>query len=234
MRVGLIAEGPADLAVLTPLVTGVLDLCRADLHYLRPQDVADETDLHRRDAATFSNWEIVREECCSRARIDEFLNSPVIFEGDDDRRLVVVQIDTAECSLPNFGVARPPRKAANAPELLLDRVRARVAEWLGGNVNRVVRAVAVEETDAWVLALHAPGDTAGRLDAKNALLRYARQHLGLTGAETPRHYAKWAGPFRKRKEREAARAKNLSLDRFVFELEAEVALAVYSAGHPPS
>ena len=97
MRVGLVAEGYADHAVLANILYGVLGVEREQLLALRPEAFLDETDLHARKPEHFSNWEIVRETCMSRAAIDAFLDSPIVFEGEDPRRIVVVQIDTAEC-----------------------------------------------------------------------------------------------------------------------------------------
>lgn len=217
MRVGIIAEGPADQAVITHLVAGTLGLESEQIRRLRPSDTMDETDLHSRPPETYSNWEIVRQECIDRRRIQEFLDSPVIFDGEDDRRLIVVQIDTAECHL--YEVERPDRKAAGSSRRLPDLVRSKMAEWLGGDLANILRAVTVEETDAWLLALHADGDTTLRLDAKGAFRRYAVKNLAWKGEPTPRHYSEWSRPFRRAKDRARARRHNHSLDLFLTELE---------------
>lgn len=217
MRVGIIAEGPADQAVITHLVAGTLGLESVQIRRLRPSDTMDETDLHNRPPKTYSNWEIVRQECIDRRRIQEFLDSPVIFDGEDDRRLIVVQIDTAECHL--YEVERPDRKSKGSSVRLLDLVRSKMAGWLGGDLANILRAVTVEETDAWLLALYADIDTTLRLDAKGAFRSYAFKNLTLNGEPTPRHYSEWSRPFRKAKDRARARKHNHSLDLFLTELE---------------
>lgn len=215
MRVGLIAEGPADLAVLSNLVRGVLDIGRDDIVAIRPELTRDETDLHAPGAETFSNWLLVKQECIERDRIDEFLESPVIFEGDDGKKRVVIQIDTAECHLTGFDIPRPDRKSADYATVLLERVRERMAEWLGGNVENIVRAVAVEETDAWLLALYGDKGSAMRLDAKSAWNKL-RLKKGLAEGD----YGRWSDGLRKRKVRDDARKNNASLDQVVRDLDA--------------
>lgn len=133
---------------------------------------------------------------------------------------MVVQIDTAECHL--YGVDRPGRKAAGSAARLLDSVRSKVADWLGGDLVNIVRAVTVEETDAWVLALYVETDTSRHLDPKRAFKAYAVKNLKLRGEPEPRQYGEWARPFRKAKERARARQHNRSLDVFLVELEALV------------
>jgi hypothetical protein len=218
VRVGLIAEGPADLAVLSNLVRGVLGIEGEDVRFLRPELTRDETDLHAPGAETFSNWEIVKQECQSRARIDEFLDSPVFFEGEDDRRYVVVHLDSAECHL--YEVARPPTAAE-----LLERVRETMAEWLGGDCASILRAVAVEETDAWLLALHEGGDSTKKRKAKEAWKRLVQKRDLQQSGTAFQQYDAGSKPLRKKRERDKARKSNVSLDRFVAELE--------SASAPP-
>ena len=106
MRVGVIAEGPADFAVVRSILKAVLGLDAADVDSIRPDLQSDETSLHTPSARTFSNWEIVKQECIEGASIKAYLANIV-----DEVRLVVVHIDTAECHLPGYGVVRPPRDA---------------------------------------------------------------------------------------------------------------------------
>lgn len=219
MQVGVIGEGPADLAVLSNLLIGILGIDREQITFLRPELTRDATDLHSPGAQHFSNWGLVRQECINREKIREFLDSPVLFD-DDDRRFVVVQIDTAECHL--YGVARPDRKSDDYPQELLKRVRAKMEEWLGGTLSGVIRAVAVEETDAWVLALYETEETDRILDPKKRLEKVASRH-GLTWKNDPfQTYRVWSADLRKSRPRAAATEKNHSLRVLVEELKSQI------------
>jgi hypothetical protein len=156
MRVGIIAEGRADLAVLANIVRGQLGIDRQDIQPLRPEYDLDATDLHALAPEQFSNWCHVRDECRSLQRIDDFLHSPL-----DDELLVVIQIDTAEAELSGYEVTRPEntKDDAYATELCR-RVAETLDEWLAGRKSKqICYAIAVEETDAWVLTLY-PGASA--------------------------------------------------------------------------
>jgi hypothetical protein len=155
MRVGIIAEGRGDLAVLRNILQGALGLDPDDVQFLRPEYDLDATDLHAMREDQFSNWGHVRAECLDRAKIRAFVEGPV-----DEARLVVIHLDTAEAGQANYPVERPDRGAPGYADVLRGRVVAVIDAWLGGEFAAVVRhAVAVEETEAWVLTLHLDDDT---------------------------------------------------------------------------
>jgi hypothetical protein len=177
MRVGIVAEGAADVAVVRNILKGRLGIEAKDAPAIRPELYADETDLaetergggYRAQAPEeFSNWTIVLEECRTRTKIEDFLSSPV-----EEARLVAVQIDTAEAHLPGYDIARPDRQDPDYFDFLRALVVAKIDGLLGADLATGVRhAVAIEETDAWVLTLHDDQDdrdTGARLDPKKRL-----------------------------------------------------------------
>lgn len=185
MRVGIVAEGPADVAVLVNILRGKLGVERKDVLPIRPELTLDETDLTERRKAgyqpprpgEFSNWALVLEECGQRENLEAFLDSPM-----DDDRILVVHIDTAEAELTGYDVKRPDPGAPDYVAALRERVVARLTDLLGHGIAGQTRfAVAVEETDAWVLALLAPGgkDTGLIKNPKKKL-----EHLRESGAGT--------------------------------------------------
>src|SRR5207302_1157830 len=98
---------------------------------------------------------LVKQECIDGGAIADFLDSPI-----DEGRLLVIHVDAAEAALPGFDIPRPARDAADFAVALRGRIAAAIDGWLGARSGAHVRhAVAVEETDAWVLALHVDGDT---------------------------------------------------------------------------
>lgn len=218
MRVGIVAEGRADIAVLRNILHGALGLDKLDTKALRPELFEDETDRAARHTGhgratreeAFSNWEIVIEECRRRDRIASWLDSPV-----DEDRLVIVQLDTAECELPHYDVVRPDRSAPDYPTGLRARVEARLTALLGDELAPRVRyAIAIEETDAWVLAgLGVEGaellrDPKRALSVKDAWRR-------LQGRTEPAKYEEISKPLRKSKGLSTASRHSVSLRLFL-------------------
>ena len=78
MRIGIIAEGRGDLAVITHVLKGCLGLDQEHVQYLRPEYALDETDLHSQREEQYSNWETVKKECVEYSRIEEFLETKSI------------------------------------------------------------------------------------------------------------------------------------------------------------
>ena len=156
MRVGLVTEGRGDLAVLVNVLKGKLGLDFEDIQFIRPEYDMDETDVHDQAEALRGGWGRVKRECVERGRIREFVENAI-----DEDILVVIQIDTAEAHHHGYDVERPHRDAPDYAELLRQRVVDRINVWLEGeDIERVRYAVAVEETEAWLLTIHASKDTA--------------------------------------------------------------------------
>ena len=227
MQVGVVAEGWADIAVIRCVLKGALGVDGSDVLPIRPELQSDETDRNAPDARTFSNWQIVIEECRAWSEIETFLSI-------EPGRIVVVQIDAAECELAGFDVVRPDRSIAGYVDELRDRIEARLGE-VSGDRDRssVVFAVAVEEVDAWLLAHYLPSESAddtGRLlNPKQRLDRAIKGSREFSekeyrqiaqGRDEGRKYARWAKPLAKRKALDAAAARNRSLARFVTAVEA--------------
>lgn len=220
MRIGIIAEGPGDLAVLTNILKGWLDLDSEHVQFLRPEYDQDETDLHEQAEARFSNWEIVKGECLNYSRMDAFLASPL-----DEDRLVIIHIDSAECEHPHYGVSRPKSKpGAGHAEELRARIATKLEEWLGGRGGERVRyAIAVEETDAWLLTLFSRKETSALRDPKKALHQALNQSNLFSAKELQRlfhqtafhQYDELSKPLRKRKSLQDCMKRNKSLQLFL-------------------
>lgn len=169
MRVGIIAEGRGDLAVLKNILKGWLNLDRESIQYLRPEYDLDETDLHSMPAEQRSNWGLVKQECVDGKKIIEFLECPI-----DEERFVVIHIDAAESELDGYDVERP---TGDVGDSLFYSVRtaivAKINEWPRAPFNGCVRfAIAIEEMDSWVRTIYAPEsvkDTGAHRNAKERL-----------------------------------------------------------------
>jgi len=196
VRVGIVAEGPADIAVVRNILKGKLGLDAADTEPLRPKLALDETDLaaarktggyHAPTPEEYSNWMIVLEECSQRTTIEDFLENQL-----DEERLVVIHIDTAEAHLPGYDIARPDRKAPGYSDGLRSLVVQKLWALLGADLAQSVRfAIAIEETEAWLLTLDdslGDRDTGARRDPKKWVEDEARKQRqkGKARAKKPR------------------------------------------------
>jgi hypothetical protein len=242
MMVGIVAEGSADVAVLRNVLNGKLGIERKDARAIRPELHEDNTDLSTRKTGgsyrartpeQYSNWTLVFDECRARTKIADFLQAPVA-----GVRLVVIHVDTAEAHLPGYDVVRPDRQAHDYSDLLRALVVAKIDALLGPDLAPGVRhAVAVEETDAWVLTLHDDQDdrdTGARLDPKKRL-RFVLDGTASKGEareKKPRdeargrrkseyeRYDELSFGFREADELEACAGRNRSLLLFVGSLPA--------------
>ena len=98
MRLGIIAEGNADVAVIKAVLKALKGIDGSDVVQLRPREQYDETDLNE---LSFSNWNLVLQSCG-----DERLLQP-FFDGLTEDALLVVQIDTAERGEAGYDIAEP-------------------------------------------------------------------------------------------------------------------------------
>ncbi|MCW3127142.1 MAG: hypothetical protein JWO03_2800 [Bacteroidetes bacterium] len=165
MKVGIIAEGWDDCGVICNIVTKLVPIDSSDdIKFIRPKE--DATDG---DDDAFSNWNIVRQECIDKTEVDKFFS---LFPNED--KLLIVHIDTAECE--DYGIARPLKENADLENYstgLRNLVIGQITNWLGTIPNcNVTHAIAIEEIEAWVIALLDDSlrlDTSSINDPKNQL-----------------------------------------------------------------
>lgn len=214
MRIGIIAEGRGDLAVLTNILKGALGIDQADVQYIRPEFHLDETDLAVMQEEQFSSWTLVKQECRELARVIEFLEVPL-----DEERLLVIHLDTAEMENTGYEAVRP---ADSNPVKIRESVIAKIKEWMNGYDTTNIRfAVAVEETDAWLLTLYIrQGDTCSYKTPKERLQKELNKALSsreirkLSGMGTFDRYWELSKDFRKAKKLRECAGKNHSLRLF--------------------
>ena len=223
VRVGLVTEGRGDLAVLVNILKAKLGLDREDIQFIRPEYDMDETDVHDQPEALRGGWGRVKRECVERGRIREFVENAI-----DDEILVVIQIDTAEAQEKGYDVERPSRDDPNYAEILRQRVVERINAWLEGEgIERVRHAVAVEETEAWVLTIFSTKDTATVGDPKkqlNAVVNKTMSEKDRKKHFQRKEYAQadaLSRAFRKLRDLEDCAGRNRSLWLFVNSLSRE-------------
>lgn len=230
MRVGIIAEGHSDRAVITNILKGLLDINKADIKYIRPPDPdsypddIDETDLAQMQADEFSNWTIVRQECIERTKIANF------FDSIENNRFIIIHLDTDTRFEQGYEVSEP--KKANTPiyfTVLRENVKSKVNEWLENQyIENIVYAIAIEETDAWILTIYTDDEETGIFpNAKERLNKEInkpnvfseKERKKLFQLDTFQRYHSLSYDFRKPKKLAQLANQNLSLKLFCEELK---------------
>ncbi len=242
MRIGIIAEGKSDRAVIENILCCVFGIDRESIQPIRPSDGTDETDLHKHKPDQYSNCALVKEECVERSKIREFFASPV----DEGERLLVIHVDTAEIGrvdavLQSVRPPKPPpakkskKKAQDVAtsvvppysDTLRNSVIAEIDGWLQGQYKSQIRyAIAIEETEAWVLALYVDQDTVDHHEPKKKLHHFLNGPQGLPDKKRSwlfnlgdyDRFDELSRGFRRKKTLLEAAANNRSLDLFVASL----------------
>lgn len=218
MRVGIIAEGRGDLAVLTNILKGALNIEKSDVQYIRPEFNRDETDIAKMSAEQFGSWTLIKQDCCELSPITDFLEVPL-----DEERLLIIHLDTAEAELTGYEAIRPSDEDTRQYSInLRNNVIAKVREWMNNYDTTKIRfAIAVEETDAWLLTVYtSKGDTCHYKNPKERLHYELNRKLSirkkneLFSKSSFERYSELSKPFRKEKELKKCAQKNHSLHLF--------------------
>jgi len=228
MIVGIYAEGRADLAVITNILKGALNIDRSDLRYELPEFHLDQTDLHTMPTEQYSSWTVVKKVCEERVLIDTFFANPIIQES-----FIVIQIDTAERHLADYNVTEPVKnKEINAEEYcggLRNNLIGKINEWLENSYqDNIAYAVAIEEIDAWVLTIYdsKAADTSDYQNPKDKLSSELNRVLSnntrrdLNNKKAFEKYEVLSQDFRKKKKLAICMTKNESLKLFCESLKA--------------
>ena len=70
MRIGVIAEGHADIAIIKAILKVLKGIDGSDIYAIRPNELYDETDLAE---LKFSNWNLVLKSCADECLLQSFL-----------------------------------------------------------------------------------------------------------------------------------------------------------------
>lgn len=226
MKIGIVAEGKGDCAVLTNILEGLG--YEDEPQYLRPQFSLDATDLatekyQQMAADEFSSWTLVRQDCVEQTKFEQFLNGPIAEDA-----IIIIQIDTAECELENYEVVRP-KKDKDYCTNLRAAVIAKINEWLEGQYADDIRyAVCIEEMEAWLLPLFESKNSSAYTDPKrkfDAIIKKKRGTDKKFKSDDNKQKGEfdkmdfYSKPFRKKREIDKATKYNQSLQDFVATLK---------------
>lgn len=219
MQIGVISEGHADRAVIKNIIVGLTGIDSNDIIAIRPSYLKDETDKAAEKDNTTSSYSIIKKECEEKELLEGFLAT----EGQD---FVAIHIDTAEAD--RYGVDRPQRKSnANYCEELREAVITEINKWLAVDLSdSILYAVAIEEIDAWILALYEDGSSAKYIDPKKRL-NIVLNKKGVKFIQDPfDYYSSLSRDFKKPKVigDKKVLATNCSLRLFCEEVVAKVVL----------
>ncbi len=225
MFIGIIAEGRSDVAVLENILKGKLSVdISQDIRHLQPEFEFDETDLHTMPPEKFSNWALVRDACRQRSKFRDFFSL-------EEERFIVIHIDTAEAEVKGYDVHRPDK--SNNPDysrLMRQSVIEKIKGWMNNEFeDRLLFAIAIEETEAWVLTIFWNGkkDTCEINDPKSELNRILNKKFKSKEKKIlkEREYVKFSElskKFGKKKELEKYVLNNESLRLFCESLDLAV------------
>lgn len=220
MRIGVIAEGFADVNVVKAILKKIAGVDGSDVRILRPQEQLDDTDLNE---LNFSNWQLVFDSCKDEDKLCTF------FEDIEGEALLIVHVDTAERGMKGYDVQEPQRTSITDYAAYSEQVRAQVVHKLETLLpskyhHYVAYAIAVEETDAWLIPLfeNSTKDTASHVIAKETLSVLIgkdkkRQREYVDTSRKSLNYKRISKLLMKNLA--ACRARNKSLDLFCLEVE---------------
>jgi hypothetical protein len=221
MMVGIFAEGRGDLAVITNILKGSLNVDRADIRFEVPEYDKDQTDLSVMPEEQYSSWTVVKKVCREREKIDTFFDNPIEQEG-----FIVLHLDTAERHREDYNVTEPAKSSGLEIKQYCNQLRTNIInkanEWLENSYSgKIAYAVAIEETDAWVLTIYDNGntDTSTHQRPKERLNNELNRTLtskqkAVLRAKTFEKYDQLSSDFRKKRKLAICMEKNESLKLF--------------------
>ena len=211
MKIGVICEGHTDRAVIKNILKGLKGIDSSQIVPLRPYYSLDETDLSNIPEGSFSNWSLVKAECENSIKIERFLS----IEGHD---FVIIHIDADRSD--EYGVPKPV-KDSEYSDKMRGSIITKMNEWLGNKFeDQILYAVAIEETEAWILTIYNKKDSTQSADPKTKLKRLLSKK-GINYEHNHTGFNRISGKFSKKKSfrKEKFRDYNKSLDDFCIEIE---------------
>ena len=222
MRIGIIAEGRADLAVIRNLLKGFCNIDSSDIQNISPEYNCDETDLAQMQIGQFGTWTLVKKECQEKLEINQFFQ----VEGE---RFLIIQLDADNRMQSDYDVVTPRTLSTKEDiKALRQNIIDKIKSWLNTPVfdDKIFYAVAIDSIEAWVLSIYTnEGETGFLLDTKQKLR--AKINTSFTEKERKQLFAlkmydyflAISKDFKKLKTLRLCLTKNQSLEDFVASLE---------------
>lgn len=184
-----------------------------------PATQVDETSKHEMAANGFSNWTLVKAACEKGDRLKDFL------EWNVEGSFLIVHLDTDVRNEPGYDVLIPEEiKTEEDCRILIENVAVKMTEWMGEELaGKSAFAIAVQETEAWILAQYTDKNETGLLpNVKERLEKAISENLSksdlknLRSSNSTKERAKLLSySLRKPKILKAVAKKNVSLSIFL-------------------
>jgi hypothetical protein len=219
MKIGLISEGRSDIAVLMNIIKACTDCCKSDVIPLVPEYEYDETDLATMNPENFSNWTLVKKACIEKTKFDNFI-TPFI-----NKRLIIIQIDTAERFEKGYEVITPAKDNNNLKNNLIEirnNVITKIKDWLNNEYQEnIIYAIAIEEIESWLLTIYSNLEETGKINNPkvkfykelNKTLSKKKKNI-LKQKDTHKLFFELSKELSKPKRLEELKEKNISLKLF--------------------
>lgn len=223
MRVGIIAEGFADVNIIKAVLKKIAGIDGCEVRMLLPQEQMDDTDLNE---LNFSNWQLVFNCCQDEDKL------AVFFEDIEGEAVLIVHVDTAERGLKGYDIPEPQRTGSTDFSVYSEQLRVQVIQKLNTLIPKnyhqfVAYAIAVEETDAWLIPLfeNSVKDSASHAKAKETLSKLVGKDKKMQRAYTDTskkslNYKCLGKLFAKNIS--TCRTRNKSLDLFCVDIEQKI------------
>jgi uncharacterized protein YdaT len=213
MRIGIIAEGTTDQAVLENILKG-LGYDESDIIPIRPDLSMDETDKQFYNIDTFGGWEYVKKDCIERTKLDDFFMIA-------DNQSIIIQVDTLEINQTQSLIQKPqkqnnPNYAQELKEYaqtLRQSVIDIINGWLQNHYQeKLLYAICVEEMESWILTIYTKKDTLNAANPKETLKYVLKGKLSVGDKHCYKEISK---QFRKKKKLLLYSKLNYSLQAFI-------------------
>lgn len=218
MKAIIVAEGRGDLAVLSQILKGSLDIDLSEIKFQSPEYEYDQTDLFQMSANEYGGWNRVKQTCINHKDVEIFLDF-------HEESILIVQIDAAERNEIGYEVALPVKSNdVNYCELVFDNVSLKIQDWLTNKFNdRTAYAVCVEEIEAWLLALYVENtskfpDPKKKFDVLINKKISKKDRKTLSETDVFKKYYALSKPFSKKRDLPKYVKNNISFDKFYNQL----------------
>lgn len=214
MRIGIIAEGTEDQAVIR-LILKAYGVDGSDMVDIRPSLQRDATDAADPSIGTFQG---VKNACEGKDGLRPDFERFFIFP---DNEFMVIHLDTAEIDNQDFTFDRPLKEET---EFYAKEMRGLVINlinnWLDGNYqNKILYAIAIEEIEAWCLTIYVKTDSIQSANAKRKFWYEVNKRKVKSGSNNPADFCK---DFSKLKKLKTCLPYNQSLKDFADSVEADI------------
>lgn len=208
MKIGIIAEGSEDQIVIKNILRS-FGIDGSDIELIKPALKYDQTDIHNPDNLTVGTLQGVKNACVGYNAYRVYFER---FFADEDSKFIVIHVDTAEIDSQDFVFVKPIKTGnANYATELRKQVIELIDNWLANNYkNQILYAVAIEEIEAWCLAIYTETDTILSANPKKKLKEQIIPRLNIKY-----DFEEISKPFRKKKNIAKFQKYNQSLSDFV-------------------